>query len=154
MIREILFRGRRIDNGKWIMGSLCEAENHTYIVYDMDFYVAKTCTGDALTSDRFYEVDPATVGQFTGLSDKHDCWIFEGDKVKTFNGLPAIIKHGEHRDTDILDSNEEFYFDADGDERMSYGFYADAMGECISLDNRTDKWLEIIGTIHDKEVSA
>ena len=58
-MREILFRGKRLCNSKMMFGSLfCCDDGDCYIV-----------TGDVHHSH--YKVDPETVGQFTGLSDKN-----------------------------------------------------------------------------------
>lgn len=66
-MREILFRGKRLDNGEWIEGCLIYIDNQYYIA-DYDKMMIPF-------------VDPKTVGQFTGFLDKDGKKIFEGDCV-------------------------------------------------------------------------
>ena len=71
MKRENLYRGKRVDTGEWVEGSLIG--NDVIVGKIVEFEEDYFCT------EFWYKVDPETVGQFTGIADKKGKKLFEGD---------------------------------------------------------------------------
>lgn len=139
-MREILFRGKRVDNGEWVCGYLLEAVNcntdkkSTFIMEQDATYYGY---GEFACS---FEVIPETVGQFTGLTDKNGKKIFEGDIIKVTDN------YGDTYFTDVTAYGSTLCVDVEG---VDYDFTA--------IDFAVDSWAaqggdyEVIGNIYDNE---
>ena len=134
-MREILFRGKRICNGEWVYGNLILTERLT----ETECYISSQTGIDNGKSYKFY-VDPLTVGQFTGLTDKNGKKVFEGDIVDITQY--DNIYHEVHRccKSKVFFSNFAFRTNAapeyEDEEPLSYWFWHDCD-------------FEIVGNIHD-----
>ena len=124
-MREIKFRGKRIDNGEWAYGYVWLNQRNQHFI---------DVKGGG------YEVDRETVGQFIGVHDDHDEKMYEGSIIKMFTTEWIVAEVKIEFGIPILCSDDF----ADSFEHVS---------EYLQFDG-TYGWIDcvVIGNIHNSEL--
>lgn len=110
-MREILFKAKRLDNGGWVEGWYCEYPFGRWPIKPA-IIPAKLAIDGTFT---FVEVDPSTVCEYTGLTDKNGKKIFEGDilsyqsKISGRKGFCRVLYGEFNPEMNILNEYVGFY---------------------------------------------
>ena len=135
-MREILFRGKRVDNGEWVEGNFVKDNTATYITMPLK------------DSHYLIDVDPSTVGQYTGLCDKNGKRIFEGDAIKSHY---ANAKNADFIETIAFHSGRFCAECKIGERGCSWALLADGIPHIGADKTVYMESFEVIGTIYGKE---
>lgn len=119
-MREIIFRGKRKDNGEWVFGFYALFASNKGLKHGIYTGAENGCVIP-------YEVAPETVGQFTGLTDKNGKKIFEGD---------------------IIAKGFELYEVRWNPEQVRWGIYSDNY-EVAGFTKFSEPYFAVIGNIYD-----
>jgi len=119
-MREILFRGKRIDTGGWINGFYAELTDGTG--QGVEHWIFTGEGGYGIPTDilfyRQYLINPETVGQYTGFKDLNESRIFEGDIIEDESRMAALVVFEEG----------SFFADYDGYEPQYLGDWGEIIG--------------------------
>lgn len=121
MRREIKFRGKRVDNGEWVYGCLILQNNKAFIYPDLSYPDLKI---------RLVEVDPETVGQFTGWTDNNEQNVYAKDMLS----VPKWLSNG------IVDFNPHI---------GQWFVFSPSMAAIEPLYKALKNGAEVIGTVHE-----
>ena len=140
-MRQIMFRGKRVEGDEWIYGDL----NHI----NGQVFVFDRSESAPLNSPDWFQVIPETIGQYTGLKDQKGVMIFEGDIIET-DGSVSFSNYDSGKGT-----RREVFFMPSGfcGVRLDMKFDKENTSSAHNWQNyqlwNIQRSLTVIGNIHD-----
>lgn len=132
-MKEILFKAKRLDNGDWVEGYLVRHPSASQIGDDYSTWYIHVPPTDPDDSGGVFNVDPSTVSQYTGLTDKNGKKVFVGDIVRCSEGCPHEVVWLQECGGTFIGGMPAIYL---SDLMTGYAWTGEE---------------EVIGTIHDGE---
>lgn len=131
-MREINFRGKRLDNGEWVIGNLFISQMSGCFILLSKIDIKKHRDGGRTMGDKLeqYDVIPETVGQYTGLKDKNGVEIFEGDILLFKDDMHGHIIYNSALCAFLVVNEYK-------------------RGDSYKLGGFSSLWIEIVGIVHD-----
>ena len=114
--REIIFKAKRLDNGEWIDGYYMNVVPHRHEIVN---YIPIE-DPNAFTQYPIYRIDPTTLSQFTGLTDRNGIKIFENDIVEILAEDGYFYLHWEKDTARFIMENYSDRFSVDFDNYWSH----------------------------------
>lgn len=139
MNREIKFRGKRVDNGKWVYGNLQQQA-----VINEEYYITIITSPYNEFLNNSHIIDSKAVGQYTGLKDKNGVEIYEGDLLRysedtsEISGIDEVFYNEEYGTFEVAINRKR-------NDTEVLGIYLSRLG--------IDTKYEVIGNIYESEVT-
>ena len=136
-----IYRGKRIDTGEWKEGYLLGVQKQVD-GKDLFFIVDE--------NNESHRVNPETIGEYTGLTDKNGVRIFEGDILESFykkKRIVSVVKYGGFEPEFFYECAEAQGFFLHG--MKLYGLYAYDLASSEMMFVEDMRQAKIIGNIHD-----
>ena len=144
-MREILFKAKRIDNGEWVEGLIWKKKYNTDKIFI-------SCFPDKDDNEEVFVVDPNTICQYTGLTDKNGNKIWENDILRysyDYPDSPWLKAEGKTNDDIVYRTGNVFWQEWRGSWAVTSRIGKAGMNIDVFKYCRNPNRTEVIGNIFD-----